>query len=127
MLFKPELVAKVLAGEKTQTRREWRESDAWLIDGDTMQTFCVSEGEGGRERWFVGKSYALQPGRGKRAVGRILLTEIRYCARAADISEADARAEGFESAGQFREVYARINGAGALEESCWALTFRRAP
>lgn len=123
MLFKPELVEKVLAGKKTQTRRVWRESDAWLIDGDTMNVFCVSNGEGGRERWFVGKTYAVQPGRGERAVGRILLTAIRHCARAGDISEEDARAEGFESVEQFRAVYAKLNGMGALERPCWALTF----
>jgi hypothetical protein len=57
--------------------------------------------------------YLCRPaGRGKHGVARIEITAIRYCARAGDISEEDAIAEGFKSAAQFREVYARINGAG---------------
>jgi hypothetical protein len=74
----------------------------------------------------VGRSYAVQPGRGKRAVGRIEITAIRYCARAGDITLDDAIAEGFATAEDFRETYASINGVGAMERPCWALTFRLA-
>jgi hypothetical protein len=137
MLFKPELVTLILAGAKTQTRRMVRPDDctpsAWKAalgdwfpvevawkDGDSVQAVI---GDGPRLRYGVNQTYAVQPGRGKHAVGRIRIVAIRYCARAGDISEDDARAEGFENAAQFREVYGRLNGAAALDRPCWALTF----
>jgi hypothetical protein len=123
MLFKPELVTKILAGEKTQTRRVVKLGDTSLgimfrYDGRKDQVRS-----GHRLRWRVNDTYALQPGRGKHAVGRICITAIRYCARASDISEGDARAEGFATEEEFREVYGRLNGVGALNRPCWALTF----
>jgi hypothetical protein len=126
VLFKPELVALVLAGKKTQTRRIVKPGDrsiGILFRDDGAKDQVRS---GNRLRWRVNDTYAVQPGRGKHAVGRIKITVIRYCERAGDISEGDARAEGFESAGQFRAVYGRLNGAGALDRPCWALTFRLA-
>jgi hypothetical protein len=86
---------QALDGTKTQTRR-------------TRPPCCT-----------VGQPVAVQPGRGKHAVGRIRVTAIRYCERAGDISEEDARAEGFADAAAFREIYERINGAGAFERPCW--------
>jgi hypothetical protein len=137
MLFKPELVTLILAGAKTQTRRMVRPDDctpsAWKAalgdwfpvevawkDGDSVQAVI---GDGPRLRYGVNQTYAVQPGRGKHAVARILVTTIRYCERTGDISEDDARAEGFADADGFEETYARLNGAGALEQPCWALTF----
>jgi hypothetical protein len=129
MLFKPELCALILEGKKTQTRRMCRDGEV-LIGAGGKGTRLVRDGDTGigvyttrGVRYGVAKSYALQPGRGKHAVDRITITTIRYCARAGDISEDDARAEGFENAAQFREVYGRLNGAAALDRPCWALTF----
>lgn len=125
MLFKPELVALILAGRKTQTRRIVR-------DGDRSTLFSPYHAipqcrdfvqRNGRVLWEVGRIYAVQPGRGKHAVGRITITAIRYCSRASDISESDARAEGFSTAEEFRAVYGRLNGAASLDRPCWALTF----
>ena len=54
-----------------------------------------------RLKWAVGKgffadkTYAVQPGRGKKAVGRIRITEIRR-ERVQDISEEDAQREGWD-------------------------------
>jgi hypothetical protein len=150
MLFKPELIALVIAGEKTQTRRVVKLGDlaAFRKDGRlhslppsevhssfgmtaVMRSAYVPDPVSDHPRkvrvvlkkWEVGRSYALQPGRGKRAVGRIRITAIRYCERAGEISDEDARAEGFTTAEEFREVYGRLNGAGALDRPCWALTF----
>ena len=58
MIFKPELAEKVLAGEKTETRRV-------VKDGEVE---C---------RYVPGRDYAVQPGRGKRAIGRIYITDVR--------------------------------------------------
>lgn len=124
----------VLAGKKTMTRRTVSERHAALIAPDTApcsphtlpdQTPVYGVLASGRLRYAVGRSLAIQPGRGKHAIGRIQITAIRYCARAGDISEEDARAEGFETAAEFCAVYGRLNGAGALERACWALTFVR--
>jgi hypothetical protein len=117
---------QVLDGTKTQTRRTVKDGDAtglkWLRERCGLGLMVV---RAGRVLWRESATYAVQQGRGKHAVGRLIVTEIRYCARAGDISEADAIAEGFASAEGFRAMYARINGAAALEKPCWCLTFER--
>jgi hypothetical protein len=74
MLFKPDLVALILASQKAHTRRSVKEGDTTLgiLFGDGTRF--------DRVRYRVGQSYALRPGRGKHAVGRIAITDIRYCA-----------------------------------------------
>ena len=92
----------VLAGRKSQTRRLVKEDDhadnshgrnvpddVW---GDQIDTVYDKNG---RVRWQVGKTYAVQPGRGKKAVGRIRITEIRR-ERLQDITPQDCLAEGIE-------------------------------
>jgi hypothetical protein len=69
MIFGPQLLPLVLDGSKTQTRRS-------------------------SDRYSVGHTYAVQPGRGKRAVAQIKVLSTRP-ERLLDISEQDARAEGF--------------------------------
>ncbi len=51
MIFKPELVEKILAGEKTETRRKAKPD--------------------GAQRYVPGRTYAVQPGRTKKGVARI--------------------------------------------------------
>lgn len=114
---------QVLAGEKTQTRRVVKPGDErWPLA--EFSTGAISQvRRNGRCLWKVGRVYSVQPGQGKCEVARIRITAIRYCERAGDISEVDARAEGFATVEEFRAVYGRINGVGALERPCWALTF----
>lgn len=90
----------------------------------------------GRLQWRVGKSYAVQPGRGKKAVARITLTSI-HLERLQDITEEDARAEGFAPIGTgrnyisarmfFRETWIGIHSASGTrwEDNplCWVLEF----
>jgi hypothetical protein len=76
MLFKSDLIEKIVKCEKTQTRRLIRgvelaidaqgnpgaiDSPAFNLMGD-IQTVI---GENGRKRFGVGEEYAIQPGRGK--------------------------------------------------------------
>ncbi len=122
----------VLAGHKTMTRRTVSERHTALLALDTTpcsphtlpdQAPVYGVLASGRLRYIVGRSLAVQPGRGKHAIGRIAITGIRYCARAGDISEEDARAEGFATAAEFCTIYVTLNGLVALERPCWALRF----
>ena len=72
----------------------------------------------------VGRTYAVQPGRGKHALGRIRLRAIRR-EPAQDISEGDARAEGVASPAAFREIWIELYGRDALERLCYVLVIER--
>lgn len=116
MIFAADLAGKVLAGEKTQTRRPARLATltpAAKHHGRAKLTFEPC-------RYVAGRSYAVQPGRGKRAVGRILVRSVEVVTVGA-ISLADARAEGFTSTTAFydrwRELYGHTGGW------CWRIEF----
>ena len=81
---------KVMDGSKTQTRRLVKDGDFSL--GWPMM--CVFSGaKGDRLRFRENQTYAVQPGRGKKAVGRIGIIKIRR-EKLQEISEEDCRAEG---------------------------------
>ena len=90
---------KVLGGTKTQTRRLVNLGDIAMMDAETQCIDHVLTGAG-RKRWQVGKTYAIQPGRGKKAVGRFAVTAIRR-EDVRTISEADARLDGFSAPADF--------------------------
>lgn len=102
MTFKPALAQKILSGEKTQTRR--------LI----TSAKC---------RYEPGKDYAVQPGRGKPAIGRMLVTAVRR-ERLIDISEEDARAEGFVDRAAFFDAWGSMHGEPTIQE-VWVITVER--
>ncbi len=58
----------------------------------------------GRLHWQLGGDYAVQPGRGRRAVGRIRLTAIRQ-QDVRTITQADAQREGFADVAGFFYVW----------------------
>lgn len=133
MNFTPEMLAKVLDGTKTQTRRPVKQGDkkdtierylavsyhARWYGGEDIQAVIRSE----RILWGKGKTYAVCPGRGKKAVARMKITKIRAeCP--IDISDADARAEGFESREAFWDKLRSLYGTNVnLTAPYWALTF----
>lgn len=87
MIFTPENCELVLSGAKTMTRRVVKPGEEARFRGDTLYDHT------GMVKWQVGRTYAIQPGRGKKSVGRIKITAIRR-EKVQDISEEDSSAEG---------------------------------
>jgi len=129
---------KVLAGQKTQTRRIVKPEHWEFCDGPELAIDTVFYGT--RIKWQVGRTYAVQPGRGKPAVGRIKITAIRK-ERVQDITEADAVAEGFaglcgygvymEPRDHFFEAWNEINNRPGCrvedKPAVWVLELEQVP
>lgn len=95
MLFKPELCQLILHGLKTQTRRLARPGDKADREMDGAIWRVTRMTKAGRHiKWMQHAMYAVQPGRGKKAVGYIVVQQIRQ-ERLQEISDHDVRAEGF--------------------------------
>lgn len=84
---------QILNGQKTQTRRIVGSHDMEWGSIGSSRISMVDGGKHYRTKWQVGKTYAVQPGRGKAAVGRIRITAIRR-ERLQDITLEDVKAEG---------------------------------
>lgn len=97
MIFHPDLIKKVLRGEKTVTRRL-----AHL-------------------NYRLGVT-SVQPGRGKRHVGHIKILLIWQESLGA-LSEAEARLEGFDSAGEFVRRWFEIHGRYDSDEPIQRIVF----
>jgi hypothetical protein len=102
---------KVIAGQKTQTRRIIKPKET-AIRGRYNQITRVMSGS--RTKWRVGGSYAVQTGRGQGQIARVRLTRIR---------QADAQAEGFASRQAFMQTWETIHGADSREVRVWVLEF----
>ncbi len=101
MIFRAPLFDLVLEGRKTQTRRV------------AAYEPC---------RYVVGRDYAVQPGRGKKAVARIRVLAVRMEAVGA-ITPADARAEGFDTPQDFRDYWNELHGWYMAERLVWVIDF----
>lgn len=125
----------VLSGRKWQTRRlvkAGERSNEWHMDGPEdmrINEVLVNRAKPdifgmtiARQVYGLDKTYAVQPGRGKKSVARIRITSIRR-ERVGDISEADARAEGFANAADFLETFRRINPKSTLDSDVWVIEF----
>lgn len=105
MLFRPEHVAPILDGVKTQTRRLWD-----------------------RPRVKAGNTYQARTTLLKRDSTFALITVKRvWKERLRDISGIDAAREGYASETAFWEAFARINGKDVTQElldtEVWAIEF----
>jgi hypothetical protein len=109
--FRPELAAKVMAGEKTVTRR--------LVSSNPRSPWYR-----GRCRLQIGRDYAICPGRGKDQIGRVLIIgtsfeELGY------LTEIEARKEGFANRLDFEIAWLRINGCEYNPRAMvWRVAFR---
>src|SRR4051812_43017888 len=103
MNFRPELAEKVMAGAKTVTRRLVSDNprSPWSRESCSLR---------------VNRSYAVCPGRGKNAIGRVRILSVRK-ERLGWIGPHDAIHEGFPTVQAFQEAWTAINGSydpGAL-------------
>jgi len=138
LIFKGDSIDLILRGEKTQTRRPVKATDRKrIIDG--FEGVAYMWGTGWRWKWRIGHTYAIQPGRGKKAVGRFRLTGIR-CERVADVSDVDAALEGIAyrrgsltygstklegktASEAYLNLWQRIYPKSDLTEMAWILEF----
>lgn len=118
MIFQHTL-PQVLYGNKTQTRRII-DTDEVAIRGRYNQIEAVLHN--GRTKWCVGKTYAVQPGRGEGQVARIKLTKINS-EQITRISSRDALAEGFSNRQIFLQTWQSIHGENSFNLRVWVLTF----
>lgn len=114
MNFQAELAAKVMAGEKTVTRR--------LVSNNPRSPWW-------RERCSlkVDHTYAVCPGRGKNAIGRVRIVSVEKMHLGQWLTTAEVRNEGFGSRREFREAWAAINGRWSDGELVWRVEFRVVP
>lgn len=73
-----------------------------------------------RTIYEVGKTYPVQPGRGKKSLGRVLLRGITYC-RPSDMTLEQANAEGFSSVQEFLDLWIEMHGVISVHEPQWSL------
>lgn len=127
---------KVLSGEKTQTRRIVKPGDAFTTPlsmgiigphrGRVVTTLpnyarpprgfdnIYSVMNGKRTVYQVGKTYAVQSGRGQKAVARIRILSIKR-EDVREISDEDVKAEGFESRVTFFKVWCDMHDSEVLK------------
>lgn len=103
MIFKPQLVRKILEGKKTQTRRPVKPGELEC-------------------RYRPGRSYALQSGRGRPAIAQITIREVVEQGLG-EISYADALAEGFRTVELFIDYWRGLYGTVDLEQRVWVISF----
>lgn len=113
MNLQSELAEKVLRGEKTVTRRLVNANvhSPWFIGGCSL-----------RER----RDYAVCPGRGKHAICRVQVVNVRK-ERLGWLTPAEARNEGFDSPHAFELAFGRINGSYIPDALVWRVEFRLVP
>lgn len=105
---------KVLSGEKVQTRRLMKPSHfVWFGDDSITRArhevvAVKDENNKCRDMYRVGKTYAVQPGRGQKAVGRIRLLNIDLH-DVRNMASADVKAEGFTSFYEFMSTWCAMH------------------
>jgi hypothetical protein len=108
--FRPELAEKVMAGEKTVTRR--------LTSHNVRSPWWRAACSLG-----VGRDYAVCPGRGKNAIGRVVVTSVRREPLHLVQQPGEAEREGFADFDGFRDAWVAINGDWDEMALVWRVEF----
>jgi hypothetical protein len=122
MIFQHTL-EEVLSGRKTKTSRLINPHDTAVIGSDGKIEAVLNKG---RDKYRVGKTYAVQPARGKPAVARIRLLGIER-KTVSETSKSDAKQEGFASREEFFAEWGSIHGENKLDAGVWMLEFELVP
>ena len=111
-------IENVLNGTKTQTSRIVKPGDyiqyADTGAGETYHVYIEGVYRNRRPLWKVGNTYAVQPGRGQKAVARIRILQISK-QDVRHITAEEARAEGFNSEVEFFEVWCKMHDPKGFE------------
>lgn len=110
MIFRPEVAQAILDGHKTVMRRRRTGSNPTGKPGGWLDEPC---------RYKVGRTYAIQPGPGKKAIGRIRVTGVRP-ELMTDLTVDEARREGFAGIPEFIATY---HGRGSWLDIVWRIEF----
>lgn len=113
MIFRPELAAAIIDGRKTVTRRKRTGDNPTGKPGGWVDDPC---------RYRAGHTYAVQPGRGKRGIGRIRVLSVRP-EFMHELTDDEIRREGFESRADFERTWRSIHGAGSYLDLVWRIEF----
>lgn len=119
MIFQPALAGDVLSGRKTVTRR--------LVSDNPRSPWWKE-----RCALNVGQDYAVCPGRGKAAIGRVEILSVRQERLGDALGDADHRTtntiealrEGFLGVPAFKRTWARINGTWDPDARVWRVEFK---
>lgn len=119
MLFKPEMIKAIVYGTKTQTRRPVRgghlyisRDDNGVVINKSVYRHVLNETNDvidTRLMYRTGRTYAIQPGRGKPQVARLKLLNISR-EKVDEISLIDAKEEGFQSIDEFFSIWQFLYG-----------------
>lgn len=109
MNFQPELAEKVMAGAKIVTRR--------LVSENYRSPWAATDC-----KIKVGRSYAVCPGRGKHAIGRIVVRQVTL-EQLGWLDPHEAIREGFPNTVAFEQAWEKINGAYDPSVWVWRVEF----
>ncbi|HNR58662.1 MAG TPA: ASCH domain-containing protein [Methanothrix sp.] len=96
ILFQPEHVEMIRTGRKTQTRRLWKRPRAKVGSIQLIKTQMISP----------------------LNFGSVEVMNV-YHEPLGSMTDADAKAEGYDTLEEFRAVWERINGPGSWDPETW--------
>lgn len=118
MNFRPEMVAAIRRGQKTETRRvaNLNPNSPWCRERCGYRMPKIAEPEE--------KSYAICPGRGKTSVGRLQLIEEPELTLVENITDLGAYREGFEDREEFLAYFRKLHPRISLKAEVWRVHFK---
>jgi hypothetical protein len=110
MIFREELARKIISGDKRATRRR-------MVAGSPRSPWYRH-----RCSYSEGQVFAVNPGRGKPRVAEAKVTKV-YAQQLGQMTDKDAKLEGFKNLKHFREAWKEINRVWNPAERVWVVEF----